>query len=321
MFNPGPLIIDLQGEALTAEERELLQHPVVGGVVLFARNHVDHGQTAALCADIRQVNPAVLITVDQEGGRVQRLVHGFTTLPSLAAVGKAYAHDPEAACVAAQQHAKQMARECRAVGVDLSFAPVVDVAHGLSQVIGDRAFHHTVPGIIALATAYLDGMAAAGMLGVLKHCPGHGGVAPDSHTHACEDTRSATELYQADGLPFAALAGHPGCGGMMMSHVVYSAVDPLPASLSSAWAHHFVRQHCRFSGVVFSDCLSMQAIAVRWPDPVVRLNMAWQAGCDWALLCQDRAGVVQALDHHAELTLPDTASAQRRAACLAQLRR
>lgn len=306
----GPLIVDIAGTGLGAEDREILKHPAVGGVILFARNCPDADSVAALCADIHALRePRLLITIDQEGGRVQRLQEGVTRLPPPARMGALWDSDPKAARGLVRKAGWLMAAELLALGVDLSFAPVADLG-GKSRVIGDRAFHRDPDAVEALALAYVFGMREAGMRAVAKHFPGHGGVAGDTHVEEPVDRRTYADLQMADLRPFEWLINN-GVAAVMMSHVVYPAVAPEPASLSPVWIHDVLRGRLGFQGVVFADDLSMRGAAGAGDMPA-RVARALAAGCDFAPICNDRSAVEAVLDGSERL--PDEpASGLRRA--------
>lgn len=288
-------MIDFDGTALSALDRELLRHPLVGGVILFARNYADPAQVAALCAEIHALRePRLLIAVDQEGGRVQRFRAGFTELPPLASLGAAFDRDPAAALTLVADHAWVMAHELRAVGVDFSFAPVLDLRSGRSAVIGDRAFHAEPQAVARLARAYVAVLHQAGMAAVGKHYPGHGGVEADSHHELPVDDRDRQDLELADLLPFRALVD-AGIEGMMTAHVLYPRVDARIAGYSPYWIKDVLRGELAFEGTVFSDDLSMAGagIATRYRE---RAEQALAAGCDVLLICNQRAAVYEVLD-------------------------
>lgn len=278
-------MVGLSGSEPTAEEREWLRHPLVGGVILFGRNVEDTGQLEALVAELRGIRrPSLLLAVDQEGGRVQRLTRGMTRLPPLRELGTLYDRDPRQALDFAEDHGWLMASEVRAAGLDLSFAPVIDLDRG-SRVIGDRAFHHDPRAVAALATRYMEGMRRAGMAATAKHFPGHGSVAPDSHMELPVDERSLGELMGSDLVPFAGLIEND-LPGIMAAHVLYPDVDPeRPASFSRPWLTEILRGRFQFRGAVFSDDLCM-AGAEGIGNMVVRAREALAAGCDMALVCQ-----------------------------------
>jgi len=287
----GPLMIDVAGTSLTAADRELLRHPLVGGVILFSRNYVDRDQLRELNQDIHAArSPAVLIAVDHEGGRVQRFRKDFCNLPPLRWVGRHFDTNPAEARQLARMHARLMATELLDVGVDFSFAPVLDIDRGLCEVIGDRSPHRDPESVAALSLAYMQGMRQAGMAAVGKHFPGHGGVVGDSHKVLPEDRRDYTELLD-DIRPYRSLIDD-GLKGVMMAHIRYSAVNPDIASLSRYWIKQVLRGELGFKGAVFSDDLSM-AGAESAGAPVDRSLIALEAGADMVLVCNDRPAVEQ----------------------------
>lgn len=290
---PGPLMIDLAGPELAPEEREMLAHPAVGGLILFTRNYRDRAQLAALCAQAREARPGLLIAADYEGGRVQRFRDGFTALPPMRALGDLYDRDPAAARTAAGDCGLVMAAELGAAGLDMPLAPVLDLDRGLSSVIGDRAFHADPAVVSALAGALRRGLNAGGMAATGKHFPGHGGVAPDSHLELPVDERGPDELA-ADLAPFRDLVAD-GLESVMMAHLVYPAVDDRPASLSRRWIGDRLRGDLDFGGAVFCDDLSMAGAAAAgdYPD---RAAAALEAGCDILPVCNNRDAAVRLLD-------------------------
>jgi len=278
----GPLLIGLSGLQLSSEEAGWLGHPAVGGVVLFTRNYQDVEQLMALTKAIGDATDRdLLICVDHEGGRVQRFKEGFTRLPPLAVLGRMYAESPSMASDYAYRHGRVMAMELLVCGVDLSFAPVLDI--GLrSVVIGNRAFAAEPAAIIELSKSYIAGMHDAGMCATGKHFPGHGSVEADSHTDDVSDPRPLEQIERSDLMPFAALTNE--LDAMMMAHVVYPAVDELAAGYSPFWIQSMLRQKLGYTGTVFSDDLGMFAaeIAGSLAD---RVRISLQAGCDAALVC------------------------------------
>jgi len=283
----GPLMADIEGYELTAEDRELLQHPAIGGVILFARNYGSVEQVTALVADIHQLrDPHLLVAVDQEGGRVQRFKDEFTHLPPLACLGKIYDTDRTRAKHLARTTGWLMASELRAVGIDFSFAPVLDLDFGVSTIIGDRALHQRPEVVAELAQAYQSGMHDAGMAATGKHFPGHGAVAADSHLALPLDERRYEDIEQWDMVPFSRMI-HAGIAAIMMAHVVYADVDDSPAGFSSRWIKDVLRDHLHFNGLIFSDDLSMEGAACAG-DHVDRARTALQAGCDMVLVCNNR---------------------------------
>jgi len=278
----GPLLIGLSGFELKAEEHDWLRHPAVGGVVLFTRNFKDIAQLTELTASIIESSARdLLICVDHEGGRVQRFKDGFTRLPPLAVLGKMYQESPQNAKDFAYRHGRVMATELLLCGVDLSFAPVLDIGDR-SIVIGDRAFAASSDVIIDLSSAYIGGMHDAGMATTGKHFPGHGSVEADSHTDDVCDPRSFEEIEELDLKPFAALGDK--LDAMMIAHVVYPAVDDLPAGYSSFWINTVLREKLAYRGTVFSDDLGMYA-AKTAGKLVDRVRDTLAAGCDSALIC------------------------------------
>lgn len=277
------LVIGVSGLSLTPHERDWLQDAGVAGVILFARNFSERAQVADLCADIRAcARRPVLICVDQEGGRVQRFRHGYAELPSLRHFAARHAEDAAAALALAREHAWLMASEIRASGLDLSFAPVVDLDLG-NRAIGDRAFSADPEVVAAFTRAYVAGMHEAGMPATLKHFPGHGSVPEDTHVDAAVDPRALGELQASDLLPFAAGIA-AGAEAVMMAHVTYPAVAPEPAGYSSRWINDILRGDMGFRGVVFSDDIGMAA-AESVGGVRARIDAHLDAGCDLVLVC------------------------------------
>lgn len=282
----GPVIVDVAGPALTAEERTRLSHPAVGGVILFTRNYESPEQLAALTREIHALRqPPLLIAVDHEGGRVQRFRDGFTALPAMRELGAVWDADPVHAKSLAQDTGFVLASELRACGVDLSFTPVLDIDHGNSSVIGDRAFHHDPSAITELALGLIHGLREGGMSSVGKHFPGHGHVRADSHHDIPFDSRPWSEIETVDMLPFRRLIDN-GLGAIMPAHVVYPDIDDKPAGFSSIWLGRILRGQLGFDGMIFSDDLSMEG--ARTAGGVVeRAQAAFAAGCDMVLVCND----------------------------------
>lgn len=277
------LVIGVAGTELTAQEREWLQHDAVAGVILFKRNFASREQVAELSAAIRAAAPRPqLICVDQEGGRVQRFRDGYSALPPLQGFDALYATDPEAALALAEQHAWLMASEVCASGVDLSFAPVVDLGRG-NLAIGDRAFSADPQVVAAFTAAYVRGMHSVGMAATLKHFPGHGTVLEDTHFHDASDPRSLDELRALDLIPFAA-GITAGADAVMMAHVVYPQVAPEPAGYSPRWIQQILREEMGFRGVVFSDDIGMAA-SFSAGGVKARVDAHLEAGCDVVLVC------------------------------------
>ena len=290
----GPLMVDVAGLELTPEDREVLRHPLVGSVILFTRNYADSAQLCRLVADIHAVRtPSLVVAVDQEGGRVQRFRSGFCTLPSPRRIGHEFDVDAKAGIAFARAMGWLMAAELRAHGVDLSFAPCVDLDYGVSEVIGDRAFHGRPEAVAQLALAYMAGMKDAGMAATAKHFPGHGAVVADSHKSLPVDRRDWVGLRD-ELAPYRRLIDN-GLPGIMVAHILFPAVDPAPASLSRRWVQNALREELRFEGAVFADDLSMGG-AAEFGDIVARATAALDAGCDVLPVCNDRASVATLLD-------------------------
>jgi beta-N-acetylhexosaminidase len=285
----GPVMVDVAGLELTPDDVERLQHPQVGGVILFARNFAAPLQLIQLTHSIRELrSPHLVIAVDHEGGRVQRFRHGFTPIPPMRALGRLWDRDPAQALAAARGCGFVIASELQAHGVDFSFTPVLDVDYGESGVIGDRAFHSDPHTIAVLAEALQAGLNAAGMTSVGKHFPGHGYVRADSHLEVPVDDRTLAEITAADLMPFQRLA-RSNMGGIMPAHVIYPKVDAKPAGFSSVWLQKVLREKLGFQGLIFSDDLSMEGASTAG-GVVSRANAALNAGCDMVLLCNDPRG-------------------------------
>ena len=278
----------------------MLAHPNVGGLIYFTRNFENVSQIAELTQRVREVRSDILIAVDHEGGRVQRFKQGFTQLPPMALLGRMYEHNPGRATATAFHLAWILSSELLAVGIDISFTPVLDVDYGGSDIIGDRAFHHTPEVITELAGACIAGMQQAGMASTGKHFPGHGYVAEDSHVARPVDPRSLDDMLQTDMLPFKHLA-KKGLDAMMLAHVIYAQVDDRPASFSETWIRQILRRQLQFEGAVFSDDLSMQAadLGVGFSE---RSRIALDAGCDMVLVCNNSRAVEHVVEN---ITLPE----------------
>jgi len=303
----GPVLIGLSGLVVSAEEETWLSHPAVGGVVLFTRNYRDLSQLTELTASISELaGRDLLICVDHEGGRVQRFRDGFTRLPPLSVLGKMYAESAPNALDFAYRHGRVMATELLLCGVDLSFAPVLDLGDR-SVVIGDRAFAADPAVIIELSAAYIGGMHDAGMAATGKHFPGHGSVVADSHTDDVKDLRSLEVIEAADLKPFAALSGK--LDAMMMAHVLYPAVDEKPAGYSPFWIKTILRGKLAYQGTIFSDDLGMYAAKVVG-GLLERVRDSLLAGCDAVLVCHPDD--VRELLGHPDLKYADADEALKR---------
>lgn len=289
-----PVVLDIAGTALDADDRRRLAHPLVGGLILFARNYSDRAQLTALCAEVKALRDDLLICVDHEGGRVQRFrSDGFTPLPAMRTLGQMWMRDAMRATDAASALGHVLAAELRACGVDLSFAPVLDLDHGLSAVIGDRALHADARVVALLAKSVAHGMLRAGMAHCAKHFPGHGFARADSHVALPTDARSLARVLAEDAAPYGWLSAT--LAAVMPAHVVYSRVDHRPAGFSERWLKGILRERLGFTGAVFSDDLSMAGARRLDGAPLTFTEaalLALEAGCDLALLCNEslRAG-------------------------------
>lgn len=280
----GPLMLDVEGLTLNDDDRRRLRHPLVGGVILFSRNYADPDQIADLTREIHALRqPPLLIAVDHEGGRVQRFRTGFTPVPPMAAFGELWDEQPQRARRLAREAGYVIGAELRAVGVDFTFAPVLDLDYGASQVIGSRAFHRQPQAVAELAHALILGLHEAGMNAVGKHFPGHGHVSADSHLAVPVDERELADLEFADIQPFRHLI-ELGLAGVMPAHVIYPKVDSLPAGYSRRWLQDILRGRYGFEGAIFSDDLAMEGARIEG-GVVERAEAALLAGCDMALLC------------------------------------
>ena len=281
----GPVMVDVAGTDLTAEEKDRLRHPLVGGVILFSRNFENRAQITELTRKIHQLRkPRLLIAVDHEGGRVQRFrSDGFTTLPSMRKLGEQWNQDPLLAMRIATDIGYVLGAELRACGVDLSFTPVLDLDYGVSKVIGDRSFHRDPRVVAMLARALSQGLGFAGMSSCGKHFPGHGAVAADSHHEIPKDPRPLNRILHEDAAPYAWL-GSQVIPSVMPAHVIYPKVDSKPAGFSAKWIQQILRQRLGYEGVVFSDDLTMEGASVAG-DILDRANAALTAGCDMILVC------------------------------------
>ena len=288
-------MLDVEGVSLTPADRELLRAPAVGGVILFTRNYASPEQIADLVAEIRALrSPALLVAVDHEGGRVQRFREGFSAIPAMAHLGLEYDNDPESATMLARQVGWLIASELRAAGIDLCFAPCVDLDWGVNEAIGDRAFHKHPDAVADLAAAFSRGLRSAGMAAVAKHFPGHGAVVADSHLQLPVDRREYGDVLD-DMRPYERLVNGGQVAGIMIAHVVYNEMDDLPASFSRYWIEHELRSRMGFGGAVFCDDLSMKATDA-YGSMRRRAKRALDAGCDMVIVCNDRRRAEQAVE-------------------------
>ena len=287
-------MLDIDGISLTPADRDLLREPAVGGVILFTRNYRNPEQLIDLVAEIRALrSPPLLVAVDHEGGRVQRFRDGFTAVPPMRLIGTQHRKDPAAAEQLARLAGWLIASELRAAGIDLCFAPCVDLDWGVSEVIGDRAFHRRPDVVADLAASFCRGLRSAGMAAVAKHFPGHGAVIADSHVKLPVDRREYGDLLD-DMRPYERLVGSSLIAGVMTAHVVYRETDDLPASFSPFWIQRELRARLGFDGAVFCDDLSMKATRDYGTMPE-RAMRALDAGCDMVLICNDRSAAKQAV--------------------------
>ena len=286
-------MLDLDGISLTQEEKKLLPNPHVGGVILFARNISSRDQVQELCGAIRKINPKLLIAVDQEGGRVQRLKEGYTILPTMQKLSAFLNSDSDKNFPFAIDLGWLMASEVIASGLDISFAPVLDLDDSRSSVIGDRSIGDNPEKVIAIASAFIKGMNQAGMQATGKHFPGHGGIFADSHLTFSQDTRSLSELERHDLRPFDALKHQ--LGGIMTAHISFSSIDKEIATFSKFWLQDVLRNKMEFTGTIFSDDLSMKG-----SDYVggieAKVGKALESGCDMVLVCNDRPAALEAIN-------------------------
>ena len=293
MSRLGPVAVGVEGKSLTATDRERLAHPLVGMVILFSANYESPEQLIQLCADIHALrDPPLLIAVDHEGGRVQRFREGFTRLPSMRQLGELWDRDVLLACRTAASLGYVMAAELRAHGVDMTFAPVLDIDHGRSKVIGDRALHSDARVVSMLAAHLTHGLLIAGMANCGKHFPGHGWVEADSHFELPVDGRARDDLVKYDAAPYRWLG--PMLAGVMPAHVVYPQIDREPAGFSPHWINKVLRGDFGFTGAVFSDDLLMAGAGAAG-TVAERAEAAFDSGCDFALVCNDTAAMDQVL--------------------------
>jgi beta-N-acetylhexosaminidase len=280
-------MLDIDGVSLTPADRDLLRQPAVGGLILFSRNYESPEQLTRLVDEVRALrSPPPIIAVDHEGGRVQRFRDGFTAIPPMRVIGRQHRTDPKAALALAREAGWLIASELRACGIDLCFAPCVDLDWGVSEIIGDRAFHDKPEVVADLAAEFCRGLRSAGMAAVAKHFPGHGAVVADSHEQLPVDRREYGDLLD-DMRPYEKLIGSGLIAGVMMAHIVYQQMDPLPAGFAAYWIQRELRSRLGFGGAVLSDDLSMKATRPYGTMPE-RAQRSLQAGCDMVLVCNDR---------------------------------
>ena len=291
----GSIMLDVSGFELTHEEIDILDHPLVGGLILFSRNYHDQKQLFDLVRHIRSVTRNdVIIATDHEGGRVQRFRQGFSDIPAMGSINRHTNENIQQSGYLCEQFGWLMAAELLAFDIDISFAPVLDI-QGVSEVIGDRSFHQKPDIIVQLASDFIKGMHRAGMSATGKHFPGHGNVLEDSHVAMPIDKRSREDIFNLDMAIFKSIHQQGLLDAVMPAHVIYPEVDDLPAGFSETWIKQILRQELDFDGVVFSDDLSMQG-AVQMGNIVERAELAITAGCDMVLVCNDPMGAVKVID-------------------------
>lgn len=282
----GPIMLDIAGTELTIDDKRRLQHPMTGGVILFTRNYSSLKQLTDLTTEIHALRtPSLLIAVDHEGGRIQRFRNDFTRLPAMRELGKIWDEHPVRARHLAQLTGYVLAAELRACGVDLSFTPVLDIDYEQSCIIGNRAFHRKPQAIGELAHSLMQGLKLGGMEAIGKHFPGHGYIQEDSHIEMPVDKRSYADIKMDDLIPFRQMINY-GLAGIMPAHVIYPKIDSQPAGFSTVWLQEILRSELEFDGCIFSDDLSMEGAAVAG-DVVQRAEVAFNAGCDMVLVCNN----------------------------------
>lgn len=291
----GPVMLDIAGTQLTADDERRLLHPLTGGVILFTRNYTDHHQLMDLTQQIHALrNPHLLIAVDHEGGRVQRFHKDFSKLPAMRELGKLWDKNPSRARYLAKQTGFVLAAELNACGIDFSFTPVLDLDHGQSGVIGDRAFHRDPDIVSELAYHLMLGLKKGGMPAIGKHFPGHGYIRADSHLEKSIDRRSYLEIETSDLIPFRHMI-EAGIAGIMPAHVIYPQIDATPAGFSAVWLQKILRGQLQFEGCIFSDDLSMRGAGEYLESMLQRAQAALSAGCDMILVCNNPAGADEIL--------------------------
>ncbi|TWX67019.1 beta-N-acetylhexosaminidase [Colwellia sp. C1TZA3] len=292
----GPVMFDVQGTSLSQEDKEILQHPLIGGLIFFTRNYQSPEQMADLSQQIRiAANKPILLAVDHEGGRVQRFRDGFSLIPAMGELWQMSKKNLVLAKELAKQSAILMALEVQAVGIDVSFAPVLDI-NNISDVIGDRAFHQQPDYVTELAEAFISGLHLVGMKATGKHFPGHGSVKADSHIDLPIDERTRADIFQQDLVPFQELINKGKVDALMPAHVIFPDIDSQAVGFSRYWLQNILREQLGFNGVIFSDDLSMQG-AASVGGYIERAEAAQAAGCDMLLLCNNRDGCVDVLDN------------------------
>lgn len=292
----GPVMLDVQGTSLSQEDKEIIQHPLVGGLIFFTRNYQSPEQITDLSQQIRRAaQKPMLLAVDHEGGRVQRFREGFSLIPAMGKLWQISQKNITLAQELAKQSAILMAMEVQAVGIDISFAPVLDI-NNISEVIGDRAFHQQPEYVAQLAEAFISGLHQVGMKATGKHFPGHGSVQADSHIDLPVDGRAKEDIFQQDLMPFKQLINRGKVDALMPAHVIFPEVDSQAVGFSHYWLQHILREQLGFQGVIFSDDLSMHGASCVG-GYIERAEAAQSAGCDMLLLCNNRIGCIDVLDN------------------------
>ena len=300
-MNKASIMLDIEGFSLSIEDRALIKSKHVGGIILFSRNFESREQLIDLCFEIKSIKPEILIATDQEGGRVQRFKEGFSIIPSMQRLGDLVAHDVEEGLSLCRRVGWLMASEMIATGIDISFAPVLDLDKDTSSVIGDRSFSEQIDIVISSAKAFIFGMAEAGMASTGKHFPGHGGIEEDSHLVTPIDNRSLSDLESNDLIPYRELV--EVLDGVMTAHITFPKIDASVVSFSSEWIQTVLRENLNFQGMVFSDDLTMKG-ADTAGNYTNKAKLSVNAGCDMILICNDRDGAKEILKFFEENNIP-----------------
>ena len=300
-MNKASIMLDIEGKSLSNEDRTLIKSPHVGGIILFSRNFESKEQLIDLCFEIKSIKPEILIAADQEGGRVQRFKEGFSNIPSMQRLGDLVAHDTERGLSLCRRVGWLMASEMIATGIDISFAPVLDLDKDTSSIIGDRSFSEQIDIVVNSAKAFIFGMAEAGMASTGKHFPGHGGIEEDSHLVTPIDNRSFSDLESNDLVPYRELV--EVLDGVMTAHITFPEIDTSAVSFSNKWIQTILRENLNFKGMVFSDDLSMKG-ADTAGNYINKAKLSVNAGCDMILICNDRAGAKEILKYFEENNIP-----------------
>ena len=290
-MNKASLMVDIEGPSLSSDDIELIKSPYVGGLILFDRNFIDKDQLIDLCFEIKSKKPEIIIAVDQEGGRVQRLKKGFSLIPSMQRLGDLVLHERELGLDLCKETGWLVASELIACGVDLSFSPVLDLDQNSSSVIGDRAFSDQIDVVIDCARAFIFGMHEAGMASVGKHYPGHGSISEDSHVEKPIDKRILNEIENKDLIPFKELIND--LDGIMTAHILFPEVDKNVTTFSKIWLSEILKEKLNFKGIIFSDDLNMEG-ANDYKSFYLKAEKAINAGCEMILICNNRNGVLDA---------------------------